>query len=80
MSDAAFFDPDALLREASERTGLHDFGHESFREPMQRLLRSIDEEGRLHEVGRMTQRERVIGILVNRLRAEAAIAKTLGEK
>jgi hypothetical protein len=67
-------DPAALLEEAKARTGLSDFGDPSFREPLERLLRSMSEEGRLHAVGRATQRERVIGLLVNRLRAEAAFA------
>ena len=73
--DADSFDPDAILAEASARTGYHDFGDESFREPMRRLLLSMESEGKLHPVGRMTMRERVVGLLVNRLRAEAAIAK-----
>ena len=68
-------EPDPILAEARARTGYEDFGDESFREPMLRLLESMEKEGRLHEIGRMTQRERVIGLLVNRLRAEAAIAK-----
>lgn len=76
MTDAgSSFDPDSILNEARARTGFEDFGDDSFREPMRRLLKSMDDEGRLHEIGRMTQRERVIGLLVNRLRAEAAIAK-----
>jgi hypothetical protein len=69
------FDPDSILDEARARTGFVDFGDDSFREPMRRLLSSMDEEGKLHEIGRMTQRERVIGLLVNRLRAEAAITR-----
>jgi hypothetical protein len=76
MSDASTsFDPASILAEARARTGFADFGDESFQEPMQRLLASMDAEGNLHEIGRATQRERVIGLLVNRLRAEAAIAR-----
>lgn len=72
---ATSLEPDPILAEARARTGYEDFGDESFREPMLRLLESMEKEGRLHEIGRMTQRERVIGLLVNRLRAEAAIAR-----
>lgn len=42
---------------------------------MRRLVDSMDSEGQLHEIGRATQRERVVGLLINRLRAEAAFAR-----
>ena len=56
MSELAAFDCDSLLAEASSRTGFTDFGDDSFREPMRRLLRSMEDEGQLHEIGRLTQR------------------------
>jgi hypothetical protein len=68
-------DVESILEEARQRTGLIDFGDETFREPLGRLLASMDSEGSLHAVGRATQRERVVGLLVNRLRAEAAFAR-----
>ena len=71
MSEVAL-DPDSIVAEARTRTGLEDLGDDGFREPMERLLRSMDEEAQLHEVGRATQRERIIGLLINRLRAEEA--------
>lgn len=67
-------DAASILAEATRRTDLDDFGDPSFREPMQRLLAAMEQEAGLHEVGRATQRERVIGLLVNRLRGEAAYA------
>lgn len=72
---ATSLDPESIVAEATRRTGLDDFGDPSFREPMQRLLAAMEREARLHAVGRATQRERVIGLLVNRLRGEAAFAR-----
>jgi hypothetical protein len=59
-----------LLAEAERRTGLHDFGDPAFREPLDRLLRSLREEARLNAVGVAVQFERNVGLLVNRLRTE----------
>jgi len=73
--DPLSLDPEALMAEASRRTGLTDFGDASFRAPMRGLLRAMDEEAELHAAGRAAQRERVIGILVNRLRAEEHIRR-----
>ncbi len=61
---------DSLLEEASVRTGLEDFGDKDFREPMRLLLQSLDQEANLHAVGRGLMRERIVGLLVNRLRTE----------
>jgi hypothetical protein len=63
-------DAESILDEAREKTGLDDFGDGSFREPMVRLLRSMEEEAELSPAGRSMQRARVVGLLVNRLRAE----------
>jgi len=75
MSAETSLDPDSIIAEARARTGLEDLGDPSFEEPMRRLVASMDSEGQLHEVGRATQRERVVGLLVNRLRAEAAFTR-----
>ena len=61
---------ESILAEARQKTGLDDFGDDSFREPMERLLRSMEEEADLSATGRAMQRARVVGLLVNRLRAE----------
>lgn len=61
---------DAVLDEARARTGLDDFGDDSFREPLRRLLRGLEQEARLNDLGRSLQHERIVGFLVNRLRFE----------
>jgi hypothetical protein len=58
----------SILEEARARSGLAEFGDEDFREPMGVLLRSLEEEARLTPAGRIAQRERIIGLLVGRLR------------
>ena len=73
-SDATF-DAEALLAEARRRTGLDDFGDPRFREPMDRLLDSLEHEAKLHAAGRASQRERILGSLTTRLEAEALIAR-----
>ncbi len=65
----------ALLHEASEVTGLSDFGDESFREPLTVLLKSLNDEANLNAGGRFGQYQRILNILINRLRVEAWIAK-----
>lgn len=62
---------DSIVREARQRaSGLSNFGDPSWEEPARRLLESLEEEAKLHEVGRATMRERVVQMLENRLRAE----------
>ncbi len=75
MAATTTFDPKSVFAEARRRTGLDDFGDPLFREPMERLLFSLDREAHLTESGRTAQRERVIGSLVTRLSAEALIAE-----
>ncbi len=69
------FVPETLLAEAREQTRLQDFGDPSFREPMERLCRALAEEARLNQVGTATQRQRVLDILVTRLRVEDFFAR-----
>lgn len=71
--EALDLSPDSVLAEAVRITGLDDFGDESFREPMLRLMAALDEEGELTPIGRATQRARVVGLLTNRLRCEQHI-------
>lgn len=69
-------DFDSVVREARDRAGgLRDFGDPSWEEALHRLLASLDEEARLHETGRATLRERIVGMLENRLRTEAHYAR-----
>jgi hypothetical protein len=63
-------DERTLLAAACRRTGLDDFGDPAFREPLRRLLASLETEARLNLVGRMAAREDITGMLCNRLRIE----------
>jgi len=65
------FDADALIAAARRRSGLDRFDDEAFREPLQRLLDAIEREARLTPIGRLITRTRLIGVLENRLRAQA---------
>lgn len=69
MSDN-YFDEAAILAEARHKAGLADFGDESFRVPMRKLLHALATEANLNEIGRYAQRARIVDILVNRLRVE----------
>src|SRR5690606_36805982 len=60
---------------ASQAEGLHDFGDGAFLEPLSRLLDSIHGEARLHPVGRLITKGRIVAALRTRLRAEALIAR-----
>ena len=66
----ASLEEDSLIRAARRSTGLHDFVDESFRDPMQRMLTSLEEEADLHPLGRVIMRESLVRALVNRLRLE----------
>lgn len=66
-------DPDALMGAAMRRTGLSDFGDESFVEGLQVLARSLDEEANLHYFGRLVARDRLVGFLSVRLKVQALI-------
>ena len=72
MSD---LDSDAIVADARAAAGLADFGDESFREAMRRLLAALDREAQLTPIGRAVQRQRTVDLLVNRLRAEACFAR-----
>lgn len=63
-------DEAGLFQAAEERTGLLDLGEPSFRQPLRMLLRAIDQEAKLHPVGRLITRERLISTLATRMRLE----------
>jgi len=60
-------DADEMLDEAMRRTGLSDFGGTEFLEPYRILVRAIDEEARLHPIGRVISRSDCVNWLENRL-------------
>jgi hypothetical protein len=59
-----------LIDAARSRTGLDDFGADSFREGLERLVDSINRESRLNELGKIAVPEMLIGLLINRLEVE----------
>jgi hypothetical protein len=60
-------DPDEILDEAMQRTGLSDFDGTSFLEPYRIFVRSVDREARLHPLGRVITRSDCLNWLENRL-------------
>src|SRR5690606_20867938 len=68
-------DPTRLLRDARERTGLSDFGPDDFREGLEVLCDSIENEAKLHPIGRLILHGRIRGALETRLRAEALLKR-----
>jgi Sulfotransferase family len=69
------FDAKVLLEEAERRAGARDFGDPAFVGPMQRLLAALEREAELNPAGRLGQQERIVGLLVNRLRTEESIRR-----
>jgi hypothetical protein len=61
---------DDLIRSARKVTGYHDLGRDFNDDPLERLLRSINEESNLHPIGRFITRERFVNLLSIRIRAE----------
>ncbi|WP_395816419.1 sulfotransferase family protein [Archangium minus] len=58
---------DELMAEARQQTGLHDFGDESFIEPLRRLTRAYVEEADLSFVGRLAIQREMLRHLIQRL-------------
>ena len=67
------FDAEQLVDEAGFRAGTTSFGDESYREPLEVLVRSIEDEAELHVVGRWRVREVVLRYLESRARVAACI-------
>jgi hypothetical protein len=63
-------DKDDLIRRARKATGLTNLGKEFNDVPIEKLLLSINDEARLHPIGRFITRERFVNLLNIRLRAE----------
>ena len=64
-----------LLESASRKTGLRQWGDPGFRDALDVLLESVQEEGRLTFFGRFALRQFLIGNLCNRLRIIAALER-----
>ena len=65
----------SLLEAARRKTRLDDFGDPTFRLRLRILLESVEEEARLHPLGRFMARENFIRVLSNRLRIEEAFKR-----
>jgi len=66
---------ESLIANAQKQTGLADFGDLSFKGPLSILLDSIEREARLHPFGRWIVRNRLLGILVTRLRVQELVTE-----
>jgi hypothetical protein len=61
---------DDLMDVARNQTGLDDFGDDSFRDGLERLVRSLQHEAKLNAVGQEAMRQRVVSLLTQRLQIE----------
>ena len=64
-----------LLNVARRKTGLSDFGGDGHLQALEVLVKSINEEAGLTPTGRLIQKSRLTGALVQRLRIEALLKK-----
>ena len=68
MSESEYFEVEALVAEAQQRTGgLTDFGDGPFLEPLSRFVASLNTEAQLNDIGRFIAKERILLHTVNRL-------------
>jgi hypothetical protein len=63
-------DHDELIAAAHERTGLSDFGDDSYREGLERLVRALRTEAKLNAVGEVVLPELIVKHLSHRLQVE----------
>jgi hypothetical protein len=66
---------DELLATAREQTGLTDFGDDSFREGLDRLVRSVETEASLNELGDVVLPLLITRLLASRLQIEGWYAR-----
>ena len=66
---------EAIIATAIERAGSDDFGGDSWREGLDRLVASLNAEANLNELGTMVLSEQLIGHLVSRLQIEQVYAE-----
>ena len=62
-----------LMRSAQKKSGLSAFGDESFVEPFEVMVESINVDANLSPIGLTIVHGRLLGILINKLRTEAAL-------
>lgn len=68
-------DPDRMLEDARQATGLDDFGDDWFQEPYRVLVKSLEEEARLTLLGRIMIRSDIARVLESRLRVEDLLSR-----
>ncbi|MYF70222.1 MAG: sulfotransferase [Proteobacteria bacterium] len=66
---------DSMIAAARRKTGLDDFGDDWFVEPLNVLVKSINEEARLSSMGYALQKSRIVSALSTRLCAQHLIGK-----
>ncbi len=59
--------PESLIKTACRKTGLDDFGHESFRPALYKLTESLQQEAQLSTLGRIVAHTQLLEALQNRL-------------
>jgi hypothetical protein len=69
MSEELEFSEESLVRSAIEATGLRDFGGETFREGLRKLIETYESHD-FDERGRKRNHRRLLGLLVTRLQLE----------
>ena len=76
------FDVVAIVDEACFRAGSDDLGDDTYREPLEVVVRALDEEADLHLVGRWRAREVLVRYLESRARVVACLARepAIGER
>ncbi len=62
-----------ILARACRRTGLDDFGELDVREPLRRLVESVEQENELTPLGRLIIRRELVQLASARLRIQAAL-------
>jgi sulfotransferase family protein len=68
-------DVDQLVATACERAGSDDFGGDSWREGLEVLVRALNAEAGLNDMGIGAMSDQIVGYLTNRLQIEACYAK-----
>ena len=63
-------DPDSIVEAAIKDAGSSDFGGDSYREPLERLIDSMEREANLSTFGRVVVRRMVTTQLVTRIRLQ----------
>ncbi|MFB0612616.1 sulfotransferase family protein [Aurantiacibacter poecillastricola] len=75
IMEPATFDKQAIMDAAAQRAGCEDFGDPWFEKPFEILLRSLEDEARLHEAGAWVAMKQCEKVLVDRLWAQQWFAE-----